>query len=448
MQRFSVMSAGAPIDQLESIARRFGGRNVKVATRVGQVICEFDTVGLLRIQQEPGVIVRPIGQIGVIPEPGVQQIRAPVEPRMVGVRQPIYAMSQVQLSSLWYELREATSPPSIGEEITIAILDTGIRKTHRGLENKVIYEQNFTSSPTVDDVFSHGTGVAFMAVGGQHAAGQEAGIAPGGKVMNFKVIGDDGQGTVESLILALDTIADMKTQSVDSGKTRDDPMFIDAVNLSVGTEDDGDPNNPLRVAIKAITDAPEPYGSAVYAAAGNSGPGPGTILLPASMPEVYAIGVVTFSPLTIWSYSSRGPAKDGTVKPDMCLFGVNIVTAGSAGDEAFEIKSGTSFSCPCVCAGALGLQMMFFKLGLLSEVRHKSVAENLPILQLFSVKPSDAESQTAKDNTYGVGIPYGGRILQALTQGVGPMQIVSVMLPVMGMAMMIPALKGMISSMK
>jgi len=444
MLRYSVMPNGIPLEDLKGIAYQYRAHNIRDLTAAGQIVCDLPDDAIPLMKQDNRIIIRPIYKIGVIPPPKIQQITPPISITEAG-DQPIYAMSQVQLSMLWYELRNSFTPPQAGEGISIAILDTGIRKTHIGLRDKVTFEQNFTTSPTVSDVFSHGTGVAFMAVGGKHAAGQEAGILPEGSVLSFKVINDDGTGTVESVIDALDVIIRMRRTAVDKGGMMTDPDWINGVNMSLGVEDDGDPNNPLRAAIKAATDLPEPYGISIYAAAGNSGPDPGTITLPASMPEVYACGVVTFEPFTVWKYSSRGPALDGTIKPDLCLFGVNVVTAGAQSDDAFEVKSGTSFSSPCVCAGALGLQRILTDIGILQgPVVHKSVEENLPSLQLFSVKPSDAESQAGKDNSYGIGIPYGGKILQMLKQATGASQIAQVLTPVMGMVMMAGVMKSMV----
>lgn len=428
--RYSVISKGLPLGQLQTEVTRCGGRNIKVASASKQVMCDLDDTGVAALRSVPGLAVKKLGVIR-------PAIYPPVAPTYgITAQEPIYGVSQLALSSALYQLRELTTPPTIGEGITIIIMDSGIRKTHIGLVDKVVHEANFTSSPTVGDIFSHGTGVAFVAAGGSHGVGQEAGMIPGASLMNFKVLGDGGEGTVEDAILAIEYAISMKRDAVSKGLSVLDPMHPNAVNLSWGTEDDGDPDNPLKLVIReAATVGPE--GLAIVAAAGNGGPSPGTIILPASMPEVLAVGAVTFSPFAVWAYSSRGPGPDGTIKPDMSFFGVNIVTAGSQHDEAFERKSGTSFSCPAMAAGGPGILLLLRNLGVLTEevaFTYQLPADYSALISQVSVKPQGAPVE--KDNDYGWGIPYGERVA-SVVGGIGGIGIEAIM-PIMVLMMMIP----------
>jgi serine protease AprX len=92
------------------------------------------------------------------------------------------------VSDVFYLLRSYFNPPLTGKGLTVAVLDSGIRKTHQSLKNKIIYEANYSGSPTADDVFGHGTQVAFVIAGGMHALGEKAGVSPGASLMNIKVI--------------------------------------------------------------------------------------------------------------------------------------------------------------------------------------------------------------------------------------------------------------------
>jgi serine protease AprX len=264
-------------------------------------------------------------------------------------------------------------------------------------------------------------------IGGRHAPGEESGLAPGANLMNIKVLGDDGTGTVEAAILGIEHVIELVEDARRRGLSYD-------VNMSWGTEDDGDPDNPLRVVLKRAAQAP----LGLYAAAGNSGPNPGTIMLPASMPEVWAVGAVTLSPFgTIWNFSSRGPTRDGLAKPDLAFFGVDVLTASAAGDESFEIKSGTSFSCPAITGGATILMQVLNAYGLIPHEQLYARIEPsqfLPILVLMSKKPQGAS--LGKDNDYGVGIPFGDLILRTVSSATSPLSgVLEMMVPLMGVSM-------------
>jgi len=76
------------------------------------------------------------------------------------------------------------------------------------------------------------------------------------------------------------------------------------INISLGGEDDGDPDNPVRVACRQ---ASETYGLDVVAAAGNFGPKMTTIMIPGLWPAVIAVGAIeTLGEMVIWDQSSRG----------------------------------------------------------------------------------------------------------------------------------------------
>jgi len=69
------------------------------------------------------------------------------------------------------------------QSVIVAVLDTGIDKDNQDLADRVVAEVNFSSSPTSDDVYGHGT----------HMAGTIAAIAPECRLMNVKVADDTGK---------------------------------------------------------------------------------------------------------------------------------------------------------------------------------------------------------------------------------------------------------------
>jgi len=193
-------------------------------------------------------------------------------------------------------------------------------------------------------------------------------------------------------------------------------MYPNVINLSLGGEDDGDPDNPVRVACRQ---ASTEYGLDVIAAAGNTGPKMTTIMLPACEPEVIAVGAVeTTGELVIWEKSSRGPTVQGETKPDFVIWGTNLEMASDKSDDGYLTKSGTSFAAPML-AGLTGL---------LWESGRRTYGEGWPFrwtdarqfAPYFSTKPADAPVK--KDNAYGFGLPAMGTMLGQVAQVESPVQ--------------------------
>jgi thermitase len=95
-----------------------------------------------------------------------------------------WALSQTPIREWW----QSTG----GSGIVVAVLDTGIDQNHEDLAGKVVTEVNLTDSPTSDDIYGHGTHVAGIIAASSNNGVGIAGIAPGSRLMNVKVAGDDG----------------------------------------------------------------------------------------------------------------------------------------------------------------------------------------------------------------------------------------------------------------
>jgi thermitase len=80
------------------------------------------------------------------------------------------------------------------EDITIAILDSGIDQDHEDLVGKVVANQNFTTSDTVDDLYGHGTHIAGIVAAATNNSLGIAGVGYRCSLMNVKVLGDDYGG--------------------------------------------------------------------------------------------------------------------------------------------------------------------------------------------------------------------------------------------------------------
>jgi serine protease AprX len=365
------------LDRLEPEVQRVGGKDIRKASLAGQLFCELTGAQKEALARIPGVKIRELKSFKA------EQLMAP----------PLTTMAQASgipdIRDIFLQLQNYFSPPLTGTGLTVAVLDTGIRKTHEALHGRVVYEANFTNSPSCEDIFDHGTSVAYEIANL---------VSPGAKLANIKVIGDDGIGYEEDVIMGIDEACALARGARERGLSPTDDLYPNVVNLSLGTPDDGDPDNPTRVAArKAITD----YGLDVIAAAGNGGPSPSTITLPACDPEVIAVGAIEKEALAIWENSSRGPTFEGNTKPDFVLWGTNMDMASAKGDSEYVSKSGTSFSAPLLS----GLT------GLIWETGRRAQGEwwifSWKAFQVFApffcLKAEDAPVK--KDNSWGYGLP-------------------------------------------
>ncbi len=190
-------------------------------------------------------------------------------------------------------------------------------------------------------MFGHGTHVASI-VGGSGAASGARAVAPGADLLIGKVLGDDGFGTESQVI-------DGMEWAVARG--------ADVVNMSLGSDAPSDGTDPMS---RALNELSASSGALFVVAAGNAGPGQGTIGSPAAADAALTVGAVDRDD-SLADFSSRGPRTgDGAVKPDVTAPGVGIVAARAAGTTMGQIvdasyaASGTSMAAPHV-AGAAAL---------------------------------------------------------------------------------------------
>lgn len=235
-----------------------------------------------------------------------------------------------------------------GRGVKIAVLDTGVDKTHADLKNQVVGEKNFSDSPDTTDRVGHGTHVASIAAGtGAASGGALKGVAPGAKVISGKVLDDRGYGSDSAVIAGMEW-------AVAEG--------ADIVNLSLGSRDFPGVD-PVEAAVDRLS---AEKGVLFAVAAGNDGAGESTIGSPGSADAALTVGAVDGKDV-LADFSSRGPrVGDGAVKPDLTAPGVGIAAAAAPGSRldtdpgaqhpapGYLRLNGTSMATPHV-AGAAAL---------------------------------------------------------------------------------------------
>ncbi|MDW4907265.1 S8 family serine peptidase [Streptomyces sp. ADMS] len=233
-----------------------------------------------------------------------------------------------------------------GTGVRIAVLDTGIDTAHPDLASQVIAEQDFTASPSgTGDKVGHGTHVASTAAGtGAGAGGNYKGVAPGAKLLNGKVLNDDGFGSDSGIIAGMEW-------AVAQG--------ADVVNLSLGGEDM--PGiDPLEETVNRLS--AESDSLFVIAAGNDGGSGERTVGSPGSADAALTVGAVDKAD-ALAGFSSRGPrVGDSGVKPDLTAPGVAITAAAAAGSlleewypsdvPGYLTIEGTSMATPHVAGAA------------------------------------------------------------------------------------------------
>ncbi len=227
-----------------------------------------------------------------------------------------------------------------GKGVKVAVVDTGIDGGHPDLKGRVVgWKDMVNGNDTPYDDFGHGTHCAGI-IGGSGAAsdGKYKGVAPEVQFIGVKVLGKDGSGSLSTIMEGLDYAA------------RSDAKII---SMSLGSNEHSQAMDDL--VTKAVNN-----GKIVVCAAGNSGPDESTVGCPADTPAALTVGATDKSD-SMASFSSRGPTKDGRVKPDICAPGKDIVSCKAAGimknkaiDTYYISMSGTSMACPMV-SGSIAL---------------------------------------------------------------------------------------------
>jgi serine protease AprX len=224
-----------------------------------------------------------------------------------------------------------------GSGIGVAVLDSGINSDVNlgggllGLGSRVVYSQDFLGG-NGQDAYGHGQHVAgIIASNGASSNCLQCtrsfvGLAPGAKLLNFRVLDADGNGSDSSVIAAIEQAIALKNK-----------YNIRVINLSLGRPVfESYTQDPLCQAVEAAWKA----GIVVVVAAGNDGrdnsfgnEGYGTVMAPGNDPYVITVGAMrsmgtpSRTDDLVASYSSKGPSQiDHIVKPDIMAPGNQVVS--------------------------------------------------------------------------------------------------------------------------
>lgn len=331
-----------------------------------------------------------------------------------------------------------------GTGVTVAVIDSGITvvkdlRTANGDDSRVLMSQSFVSgSSSTNDLYGHGDHVAGIVAGNGARSNCSncfktiRGIAPNARVVNLRVLDQNGSGTDSAVIAAIQRAVELKKS-----------YNVQVINLSLGRPvAESYTQDPLCQAVEAAWKA----GIVVVVAAGNYGRdnsnnthGYGTITSPGNDPYVITVGAMKTmgtpdrSDDLIATYSSKGPTMlDHVVKPDLVAPGNLVVSllastnatlytsypqnavplsyyaSGYSGNSQYYYRlSGTSMAAPMVSgAAALLLQQNpYLSPDQVKARLMKTAYKNFPASSSYT-DPSTSTTYTDYYDIFTVGAGY------------------------------------------
>jgi serine protease AprX len=283
---------------------------------------------------------------------------------------PYFSKTNIQRVNGDADLRTDNGGNAItGRGVTVAVLDTGINGNHPDLVGKLVQNVRLVDAQSIPVGFmeptpieglantdfggGHGTFVSGIVAGsGSSSNGKYAGVAPNAKLLGLSA----GDLDLTNVLSGFDYLLQ-----------KGSGYGVKVLNCSFSANTVFDPNDPVNVATKMLTDA----GVTVVFSAGNTGSGNGTLNPYAAAPWVISVGA-TDDKGALAPFSSRGNFGDELQHPSLVAPGVNVAslrnigtvtgTSGFAGADTqrlsavelpyYTTASGTSFTAPQVAAAA------------------------------------------------------------------------------------------------
>jgi subtilisin family serine protease len=223
-----------------------------------------------------------------------------------------YGISLIHAPEAWAGAR--------GAAINVVVADTGIDYRHPELKDIYAGGYNFirkTNDPMDDNDPGHGTHVSGTIAAADNNAGV-VGIAPAVRLWGLKVLNQQGSGTTDYLIKAVDWVIAKKAELGGNW----------IMNFSLGAD------RASKLEAEAFARGVN-AGIIIVAASGNESTvtTPAPVLFPAAYPGIVTVGAIDSSS-TLASFSNQGPEMD-LVAP-----GVGVFSTAPLGTSEFAYVSG------------------------------------------------------------------------------------------------------------
>ena len=243
--------------------------------------------------------------------------------------------ADIDAPEAWTITKGDGTDDAISNGTIVAVLDTGVDQDHEDLSGKIVINKDFTLSTSgAEDMYGHGTHVAGIIAANTNNVTGVAGVCPDCRIMNIKVLGDDGSGSTSGIASGIYYAADNGAK---------------VINMSLGS---AFKSTTLETAVKYAWGQ---KGVVVVAAAGNSGRS--QMFYPAAYTNCIAVASTDNTDLKS-SFSNYGASWVDVAAPGRNIYSTmpNHPSALSNGGYSmnYSYLSGTSMATPMV-AGTAGL---------------------------------------------------------------------------------------------
>ncbi len=350
---------------------RAGGTVTRPLAIIGGVAAMLDGAALGRLRAEPGLVLHADGAVratGNQPPKETDTTGALLYPAAATGANLIRSRTVVAPATSCENGRITSGAPVQrtlqGWGVTVAVVDSGLMEMQnhnqwesydaatgtlfaRNAEGRCIVYRDFLPRTAANgnngsgpqarnsvDQHGHGTHVISTIVDNRPAtlvAGQPAtavGVAPKVNLVVARALDKDGAGTYADVIAAIQWVVENRTT-----------YNIRVLNLSIYTPVSGPYwADPLNQAVMRAWQS----GIVVVVAAGNSGPGAGTITVPGNLPYIISVGAIKSGRYTesgedeLAGYSSRGPTESAFVKPDVLVPASRTIAPVPDGSTLFQ----------------------------------------------------------------------------------------------------------------
>jgi serine protease AprX len=288
----------------ESRVRNGGGRVVGNSNLLGATVAELTPAEIRTLSNDPTV-----GRIHYDSPVRAAAVGTPDTTTTTGT--PIVFQQAIGAPDAW-------NAGTTGKGVTVAVLDTGIDNNVAAFGSRIKARADLISpaQPAAGDPAGHGTHVAGIVAASRTFP--SPGIAPDANLVSVRVLDANGGSRLSTVILGLEWVVAHKSD-----------LGIRVVVMALGAPAVGGyREDPLAAAVELAWRS----GLVVVAAAGNDGPGAGTVQTPAIDPLILTVGAsddggtVSTADDTVPTWSSVGPTADGVAKPDLVAPGRKIVS--------------------------------------------------------------------------------------------------------------------------